>query len=72
MSLLEEAKRVAAEFDYSAEDVVKGVEEFRRQMGMWLLGLYAPMSIAKITIRRRAWKGGRNNEPDSDICHCCP
>lgn len=33
MSLLEEARRVAAEFDYSAEDVNKGVKEFIRQMG---------------------------------------
>ena len=33
MSLLEEAGRVAAEFDYTAEDVNKGVKEFIRQMG---------------------------------------
>ena len=33
MSLLEEAKRMAAEFEYSAEDVQKGVKEFIREMG---------------------------------------
>ena len=70
MSLLEEAKRVAAEFDYSAEDVVKGVEEFRRQMGGWLPCIYT--FATKTTIRRRAWKGGRNDEPDSHICHRRP
>lgn len=33
MSLLEEAKRVAAEFDYPAEKVNQGVKEFIKQMG---------------------------------------
>ena len=33
MSLLDEARRVAAEFEYSPEDVNKGVNEFIRQMG---------------------------------------
>jgi hypothetical protein len=33
MTLAEEAKRVAAEFDYSDEDVNKAVKEFIRQMG---------------------------------------
>ena len=33
MSLIEEARRVAAEFDYPAEAVNKGVKEFIRQMG---------------------------------------
>ena len=33
MSLLQEAKRVAAEFEYSTEDVQKGVKEFIREMG---------------------------------------
>ena len=37
MSLLEEAKRVAAEFDYTKEDVNKGVKEFIRQMGGLIL-----------------------------------
>lgn len=32
MSLLEEAKKVAAEFEYSSNDVNKGVKEFVRQM----------------------------------------
>lgn len=33
MSLLDEARRVAAEFEYPAEEVNKGVKEFIRQMG---------------------------------------
>ena len=32
MALAAEAKKVAAEFDYSAEDVNNGVKEFIRQM----------------------------------------
>lgn len=32
MSLLEEAKRVAAEFEYSPEDLNRGVEAFISQM----------------------------------------
>jgi hypothetical protein len=32
MSLLEEAKRVAAEFEFSDEDVVKSVKHFIFQM----------------------------------------
>ena len=39
MTLLEEAKRVAAEFDYPAKEVNKGVKEFIRQMG-WFSGAY--------------------------------
>jgi len=34
MSLLKEAQRVAAEFDYPAKDVNRGVKEFMREMGM--------------------------------------
>ena len=33
MSLLDEARRVAKEFEYPAEEVNKGVKEFIRQMG---------------------------------------
>ncbi len=33
MSLLEEAKRVAAEFEFGADAVNKGVKEFIREMG---------------------------------------
>jgi hexokinase len=32
MALAEEAKRIASEFDYPAEEVRKGVKEFIRQM----------------------------------------
>jgi len=41
MSLLEEAKKVAAEFKYPPEEVNKGVKEFIRQMSsysMWRTG----------------------------------
>lgn len=34
MGLAQEASRVAQEFDYSAEDVNKGVKEFIREMSM--------------------------------------
>ena len=33
MALLEQARKVAAEFEYSPDDVNKGVKEFIRQMG---------------------------------------
>lgn len=33
MALVAESKRVAAQFDYTDEDVNKGVKEFLRQMG---------------------------------------
>ena len=33
MGLAEEAQRVAAEFEYSAQDVNKGVKAFIQQMG---------------------------------------
>lgn len=32
MGLAEEAKRIAAEFEYTSQDVNKGVKEFIRQM----------------------------------------
>ena len=35
MSLLDEVRRVAAEFEYTPEEVNQGVKEFIRQMG-WL------------------------------------
>ena len=35
MSLLEEVKRVAAEFEYPPDEVNKGVKEFIRQMGQF-------------------------------------
>lgn len=38
MSLLDEARKVAAEFDYPAEEVNKGVKEFIRQMGSYTHG----------------------------------
>jgi len=37
MSLADSARKVAAEFEYSAEDVNKGVKQFLKQMGMFLL-----------------------------------
>ena len=34
MKLAEAAKKVVAEFDFTAEDVQKAVKEFLREMGM--------------------------------------
>jgi hexokinase len=34
MALAEQAKRVAAEFDFGDDAVKKAVKEFRREMGM--------------------------------------
>jgi hexokinase len=34
MTLVEETKRITAQFDYTDEDVNKGVKEFLRQMSM--------------------------------------
>jgi hypothetical protein len=39
MSLLKEAHRVAAEFDYPAKEVNRGVKEFIREMGMLIYPL---------------------------------
>lgn len=33
MAMVEETKRIVAQFDYTDEDVNKGVKEFLRQMG---------------------------------------
>jgi hexokinase len=35
MALADQAKRVAAEFDFSDDAVSKAVKEFIREMGMW-------------------------------------
>jgi hexokinase len=35
MSLLEEAKRIAAEFEYTDDEVRKGVKHFIHQMSMF-------------------------------------
>ena len=36
MTLLDEAKKVAAEFEYTAEDVNRGVKAFISQMGAYI------------------------------------
>lgn len=33
MAMVEETKRIVAQFEYTDEDVNKGVKEFLRQMG---------------------------------------
>ena len=58
MSLLKEAKRVAAEFEYSAEDVQKGVKEFIREMGLcsvWLLKLWC-LNMLSVYVQMRAFR----------------
>ena len=44
MALAEEAKRIAAQFDYSTEEVRKGVKEFVREMDEGLEKQGATMS----------------------------
>jgi len=41
MPLAESAKRVAAEFEYSGEEVRRGVKEFLRQMGRFHIRRHA-------------------------------
>lgn len=40
MSLLEEVKGVAAEFEYPPDEVNKGVKEFIRQMGQFRYAIW--------------------------------
>lgn len=37
MALLDETKRITAQFEYSDDDVNKGVQEFLRQMSMYCI-----------------------------------
>ena len=45
MGLAQEAARVAAEFEYSDDQVNKAVKEFIRQMGMFVAPVLLPTSI---------------------------
>ena len=48
MTLLEEAKSVAAEFNYSTEDVRKGIGAFISQMGVLVLVMIHMIQFAKM------------------------
>ena len=65
MALLEEAKTVAAEFDFSADDVRRNVKAFVDQMREQCRS--AP--IRKLTAhRRRLARSGQDHEPNSYLC----
>lgn len=42
MGLMDDARKVAAQFDYPPEEVNKGVKEFIRQMGQYERSLAIP------------------------------
>lgn len=70
MALAEQAKRVAAEFDFSDDGVNKAVKEFIREMGMRLR--IPQWAIETLTARRRGpATGGYRAEPDPHLRHCC-
>lgn len=48
MALLDETKRITAQFEYSDDDVNKGVQEFLRQMSM-----YYPLDCRVTILLRR-------------------
>ena len=54
MSLLAESKRVAAEFEYTDEDVRRGVAEFIKEMSMCVCQLTYAMEL--MLAQRRDWK----------------
>lgn len=55
MSLLDEVRRVAAEFEYPPEEVNKGVKEFIRQMG-WFCELYETRSAEMLSYSHQQTK----------------
>lgn len=65
MSLSEQAKRVATEFNYPPEDVIKGVKAFISQMGGCALGR---RHVEVLTIFRRGLaENGDVLKPDTDV-----
>lgn len=58
MTLLEDARRVAQEFDYPAAEVNKGVKEFIRQMSRLPLAsnLEEVEMLSISIIQRRDWR----------------
>jgi len=57
MSLIEEAKKVAAEFEYPGAEVNKGVREFIRQMGEYWLGFWLQQHVLiSIAVQMRVCK----------------
>ena len=69
MSLVQEAQRMAAEFEYPAEEVNKGVKAFMSQMGKCRVeGLHCSQS-SDASRRGRLRESGCDDEPDSDVCY---
>lgn len=69
MSVLEEAEKVAGEFEYPAEDVRKGVKAFISQMS-----LSSSSSCHSHRVRLTVCRGGfrelrHDSEPDTDVRH---
>ena len=70
MVLAEEAKKVAAEFEYSAKDVNEGVKEFVRQMSMIIHQTQESDRETRLTdVRRGPSEVWNTAQPDSNICH---
>lgn len=68
MALADQAKQVAAEFDFKQDAVNKAVKEFIREMGRCCRTGWA---IRMLTARRRGSSvRGHRAEPDPDIRHC--
>src|SRR2546421_8824859 len=67
MTLSEATQRVVAEFEYSADDVRKGVKEFMRQMGWGALQF--ELSVTLMMARRGPPKGWDEPQPDPHLCH---
>lgn len=59
MSLLEEVRRVAKEFEYPSEEVNKGVKEFIRQMGQmqWVVAMREQETLTLDVSQTRVCKG---------------
>lgn len=62
MSLLDEVRRVAAEFEYPPEEVNKGVKEFIRQMGSFC-EFYETRSAEMLSCSRQQTKVYSRTEP---------
>lgn len=81
MGLAQEASRVAQEFEYSAQDVNKGVKEFIRQMSRscvqlqrrWRLFFFGFWFLFRLLLTRLSRRGTReiwtDHEPDPYLCH---
>lgn len=76
MVLAAEAKRVAAEFDISPDDVRRATKEFIRQMGKFSLCFFVvpcePRAMLTIARRGGPPEGRHRPEPDPHLRHRSP